>query len=84
MSFVDKFSPLYVSFQVPVVKKSTGSVTGLFDKNSPIFKELLTNSLIMLAVLIILGLVWNYGIRIYLKRRNRVHAAKTDSDVIMG
>ena len=66
------------------MKKSTGSVTGLFDKNSPIFKELLTNSLIVLAVLIILGLVWNYGILTYLKRRNRVHAAKTDNEIIMG
>ena len=76
---------LYLALeQVPDVSKKSRTVSGLFDAKSTEFSDLLINCLIILAVAILLGIVWNYVFRIYLLRRNRVRPEKTESEKLQG
>ena len=71
-------------FQIPVVNKGNGGVSGLFDKDSTEFKDLLQQLLVTFAIVMILGMTWNYLIRLYFLRRNRVFPNKTANEILKG
>ena len=66
------------------MSSSSGTVSGLFDSKSAEFKDFLVNSLIVLGVGILLGLVWNFFLKVYLLRRNRVRPTKSKTEMLQG
>eukprot|EP00795_Rhopilema_esculentum_P007448 gene7449-13212_t len=68
--------------EIPVVTKSNGGVSGLFDEDSTEFRVLLQQLLVTFAIVMILGMAWNYLIRLYFLRRNRVFPKKTANEIL--